>query len=85
MTSSVLSGYPSTYSGMQESFKDVKLKERDQCTFTRQLFLRARLHMISYAERCTYLNIDLLKLRRLHADLIITRKIINRFCFYITK
>ena len=28
---------------------DLKLKERAQCTFTRQLFLRARLPMLSYA------------------------------------
>ena len=37
--------------------------------------------MISYAERCTYLNIDLLELRRIHADLVIMYKIFNGFCF----
>ena len=45
--------------------KDVNLIERVQRKFNRQLFVRARLPMISYAERCAYLNIDLLKLRRM--------------------
>ena len=46
--------------------EDVKLLGRVQRTFTRQLFLRARLPMLSYAERCTYRNIDLLELKRIH-------------------
>ena len=37
--------------------------------------------MISYAERSEYLNTDLLKLKIIHADSLITYKIINRFCF----
>ena len=61
----------------------MKLIERAQHKFTRQLFVRTKLLMISYTEHYAYLNTDLLKLRHidLYTDLLNINKIIGEFCF----
>ena len=57
--------------------KDIDIIEKVQRYFTRRLFYRCRLPMLSYTERLNFLELETLEKRRVKTDLILCYKIKN--------
>jgi len=59
--------------------KDIACVERVQRYFSRRLFARCNLPYVLYPERCKYLNLHSLELRRVKFDVVMCFKIVHGF------
>lgn len=57
---------------------DIDLLERVQRSFTRRLYAKCGWVSVPYCQRLQRLDLDSLELRRLHSDLVMVYKIVNR-------